>query len=92
MGHAIHVRNLIFELTGVQHPIHLFQDNMSTIGLITGTGPVGQKSRHINVRYFSIREYIADGSVLVTYLPTAEMKADILTKPLTGELFLRMRN
>jgi hypothetical protein len=92
MGHALHVRNLVYELTGVIHPVHLMQDNMSTIGLITGTGPVGQKSRHINVRYFSIRENIADGSVVVSYLPTAEMKADILTKPLTGELFFRMRN
>ena len=92
MGHALHVRNLVYELTGIQHPVHLLQDNLSTIGLITGLGPVGQKSRHINVRYFSIRDNIADGSVVVSYLPTAEMKADILTKPLTGELFFRMRD
>lgn len=30
--------------------------------------------------------------VKLEYLPTEDMKADILTKPLTGKLFYKMKN
>jgi hypothetical protein len=48
-------------------------------------------SRHINIRYFYIKELIESGLVTVEYCPTLEMKADILTKPLIGNNFFKLR-
>ena len=92
MGHAIHVRAIIEELVDLSWPIILYQDNQSTISLISSQEAVGQRSRHINLRYFSIREYVENDVVIVQYLPTSLMKADILTKPLSGALFTIMRD
>ena len=35
---------------------------------------------------------IEDNQLKVEYKPTAEMKADILTKPLNGSNFIKMKN
>ena len=41
-----------------------------------------KKSKHIQVRYHYTRELIAAGVIELKWLPTAEMKADGLTKAL----------
>ena len=73
-------------------PAILFQDNMSTIALINAGRAKAEKSRHINVRYFWLRDRIESGEIVVQHKPTEHMLADALTKPLTGSLLLRMRN
>ena len=44
------------------------------------------------VRNLLIAHYIQEGEVLLEYLPTGEMIADLLTKPLHGTLFSRFTN
>ena len=45
-------------------------------------------TRHINVRYFWLRERIKTKQQLtLLYVPTGNMLADILTKPMQGNLF-----
>ena len=73
-------------------PAILFQDNMSTIALINAGRAKAEKSRHINVRYFWLRDRIESGEIVVQHKPTEHMLADALTKPLTGSLLLRMRD
>ena len=46
------------------------------------------RTKHIDVQYHYIREAIEDGLVTVSYIPTNEMAADSLTKPLPREQFL----
>jgi transposase InsO family protein len=67
-------------------------DNQATIRIVTNLASPGgrTRSKHIDVRYFFVRECIADGSVVVTYEPTESMAADILTKPLGKLVFYRM--
>jgi hypothetical protein len=72
-------------------PAILFQDNMSTIALINSGRAKAEKSRHVNVRYFWIRDRIESAEIVVEHKPTEHMLADALTKPLTGSLLLRMR-
>ena len=50
------------------------------------------KTRHINIRYFFVKHYMDSNELKIEYLPTEEMVADVLTKPLQGDLFRRMRN
>ena len=42
-------------------------------------------TKHINIRYHFIRDTLAAGEIVLQYLPTADMVADIMTKPLPRE-------
>jgi hypothetical protein len=69
------------------------QDNTSTIKLArNGSRSCGQRTRHINIRYFYITDKINDGTVVMSYCPTKEMVSDYFTKPLQGSLFRLHRN
>jgi len=72
-------------------PAKLFQDNMSTIAMANRGASNSSRTRHIAIRYFFIKDRIDSGEVMVEHLGTDLMLADILTKPLQGELFQRMR-
>ncbi len=66
----------------------LYQDNKSSILLETnGRGSSGKRTRHINVRYFFIRDRVESKEIRIEYCPTGIMVADYFTKPLQGALF-----
>ena len=68
------------------------QDNQSAIKLeLNGKKSGGQKSRHIDIRYFFIKDRLEIDNVKVVYCPTEAMLADFFTKPLQGNLFRRLR-
>ena len=41
---------------------------------------------------FIIKERIDDGEIRLSYLPTQDMLADLMTKPIQGKLFSKLRN
>ena len=66
----------------------LYQDNKSAILLEkNGSLSSSQRTRHINVRYFFIKDKVDNGDIEVIYCPTGEMLADFFTKPLQGKQF-----
>ena len=70
----------------------LYQDNQSTIKLLTnGRESSGDGTRHIRLRDYWVKDYVDRGELSIEYLPTADMRADILTKALQGSLFQRQR-
>ncbi len=70
---------------GVQTP-EIFQDNTSTISLVTkGGGQV--RTKYMRVRQAFVKERAEAKDVIITYLESGSMIADILTKPLQGNLF-----
>jgi hypothetical protein len=70
-----------------------YQDNMSAMLLETnGRASAGQRSRHINIRYFFIKDRIANGDITLLHCPTEQMIADFFTKPLQGHLFRKFRD
>ena len=40
------------------------------------------RTKHIDIRYHFVRDTLAAGEITLRYLPTADMVADILTRPL----------
>jgi hypothetical protein len=69
------------------------QDNKSAILLEqNGRKSCGQKSRHIDNRFFFTKDRIKSGSIVVEYCPTEQMLADFLTKVLQGALVKRFKN
>lgn len=72
-------------------PATVYQDNKSTISLVEKGRSTSERTRHINIRFFFVKDKIDSGDVKIEYLPTGEMIADILTKPLQGGLFRKLR-
>ena len=70
----------------------LYQDNQSAILLEkNGKASSGKRTRHINIRYFFIKDRIDKGEVEVVFCPTEEMVGDFFTKPLQGAKFRKFR-
>jgi Reverse transcriptase (RNA-dependent DNA polymerase) len=71
----------------------LEQDNESAIKLeVNGRTSAGAKSRHLNIRYFWIKENLEDFHIHVRHCRTLKMLADFFTKPLQGALFRIFRD
>lgn len=69
----------------------LYQDNMSTIAMIQNGRANSPQTRYIAVRFFWVKDYVDRDEISIEYLPTEKMLADLLTKPLHGETFYRLR-
>ena len=72
--------------------LKIHQDNMSTIKLLARGKPASENTRHINIRYFFIKDRVDCGEVQIEYCPTDEIPADALTKPLVGDRFYKHRH
>jgi hypothetical protein len=81
------LRNLVIELTGIEDPIIVYQDNKSAIHLMNEGTSVSNKAKHMKVRYFYVKEKVDEKILTLQYKSTKEMIADLLTKPLFGEQF-----
>ena len=70
-----------------------YQDNQSAILLEkNGRSSCSEKSRHINIRYFFIKDVLRREKITVAHCPTEHMIADYFTKPLLGNLFTFLRD
>ena len=56
-----------------------------------GRKSCGPDSRHIDIRYFWIKDRLGLENVEVVYCPTEQMLADFFTKPLQGSLYRRLK-
>ena len=72
-------------------PTTCFEDNKSAINLANAP-EITRHSRHIFVRHHYIRDLVQQGLIVIEYLPTTSMTADLLTKPLAVGLFHRFRS
>ena len=79
------------ECQGLPSKLVVHQDNTSTILSMNKGEATSNRSRHVHIRYFWCKQHIDDGTVELKYVPTDFMLADILTKPLQGALFRRLR-
>ena len=71
----------------------LEQDNESAIKLATnGRTSAGSKSRHLDIRYFWIKENLETMGISVRHCRTLKMLGDFFTKPQQGTLFRTMRD
>jgi hypothetical protein len=89
---ALPLRYLLEQLGFPQPgPIIVYEDNMSAINL--AIAPIVTKnSKHIAQRHHFIRDMVQQNLAKLVHLPTADMTADLLTKPMSPKLFLRLRD
>ena len=71
----------------------IYQDNKSAIKLeINSQKSCGKWIRHVEIRYFYIKDLVDKNKVEIRHCPTEKMLADFFTKPLQGSLFRYMRD
>ena len=88
---AIWLRNLIKELTVfdfVDRPIQLYCDSNSAVLFINNNRGL-KGSKHMEVKYLTIKEKVQNGDVAVEHISTDDMIADPLTKGLRPCVFER---
>ncbi len=69
-------------------PVILLEDNTGAIFLVKNQ-QVGAKTKHIDVGHHFIRELHEEESLIVKYMESRFNEADMMTKNLQLELFLR---
>jgi hypothetical protein len=65
--------------------VTILQDNQACIAL-TKNPEDHKRTKHIQVKYHVIREYVAQGLIRMIYCNTQDQLADIFTKGVTGHL------
>ena len=87
----VHYRKLLEEMGLPQlEPTPLYVDNSGAVELSRDRKSC-HRSRHVDRRYFKVRELAAEGHLWVEHVNTAENPADLLTKPLKFDTFARHR-
>jgi hypothetical protein len=69
----------------------MHMDNQSAISVAKNPKHHG-RMKHLDLRYFGLREKVTKGEIYVEYVPTEDMVADILTKALPRETIERHRS
>ena len=92
LPHTLYVK-MFMEAQGYPITKALFyQDNESAIKMESnGKASCGQRSRHIDIRYFFIADHSKRQDIDIVHCPTEDMLADFFTKPLQGSLFRKFR-
>jgi hypothetical protein len=92
LPHAIWARKFMERQGYILSENTFYQDNQSAIRFQkNGRKSCGSNSRHIDIRYFFIKDRLETDKFTVEYCPTEQMLADFFTKPLQGNLFRRLR-
>jgi hypothetical protein len=80
------------ESQGIKATTKIYQDNMSSINLETRGVNSSDRTKHVSIRYFWLKDRVDSGDLEIVFKPTDEMLADLLTKPIHGKRFVQLRN
>ena len=87
LSHVIWARELLSAQGYVLPPTKIHQDNQGVLSIMGGGRSPRHRTKHLDIRHFFVRDRVASGDVVLSYCPTREMVADMLTKAVNGELF-----
>ncbi|GJV45763.1 hypothetical protein Tco_1430299 [Tanacetum coccineum] len=73
----------------IYEKVPIFCDNTSAIA-ISNNPVLHSRTKHIDIRYHFIRDYIFKGDIELHFIPTQYQLADIFTKPLDEPTFKRL--
>lgn len=88
---AIWMAQLIGDMTAEgAREMEILEDNQSAIEMSSNPKYHG-RTKHIDIRHHFIRDQVEQGNVRLTYCPTKEMVADLLTKSIPADQFKSLR-
>jgi hypothetical protein len=80
---GLYFRNLIDEIAPINLPIHVGVDNLGA-GFIAQNSVNNARTKHIDIRYHMIRDWISKGIFELFHVRSADNRADLMTKALAG--------
>ena len=84
---AMWMRNLLTELQITPlHQMTLLQDNQSA--MMIEANPSNKRTAHLTSKLRFVEEQISGGLLKTEHVPTADLSADLLTKPLQGSQYI----
>lgn len=83
---AVWLKSLVSQLGMKQESVRLYCDSQSAMHLAKNQ-VYHARTKHIDVRYHRVRDWVNSGEVLIEKVHTDENAADFLTKPVTTEKF-----
>jgi len=87
---ALWLRQLLSALGVDGGAVPMEEDNQSRLALVNNPEAT-RRTKHVDVADHMVRDYQARGDVAFSFLPSAEMPADRLTKPLPSPAFTAFR-
>ena len=72
-------------------PLVIYMDNQSPMH-IASNGRPNERTKHIDIQHHYVKDMIAGGHILLRYIPTINMTADIMTKVLPRDAHQRHIN
>lgn len=92
LDYLIWTRNVLEFLGYKQGTTTIFQDNTSTITMAyMGRGSSGSRTRHIDIKYFYIKQFLDSKDLEIDHLGRENMVADFFASPRQGSVFRRFR-
>ncbi|CEG47601.1 copia partial [Plasmopara halstedii] len=90
---AVWLKTFLYEL-GEMEPgvaVKVYDDNQGSIALAKNP-EFHKRTKHIDIRYHFVREKVEYGQVILEYIPTMDMLAIIITKPIPASQFCILRS
>ena len=83
------ITNLGAEIAGKHRPLTLNVDKQAAITLTQRhTAGVNGRTKHVDVVYHFVRYRAMVMDIVIQFVPTAEMRADVMTKGLAGPAYI----
>ena len=88
---TVWMRNFLHELgSEVDNPSDICIDNQSALSVAKNSEHHG-RMKHLDLRFFWLRDAVSQKTISVSYVPTEDMTADLLTKALPRPLVEKHR-
>ena len=78
IGQVIWTRNFLEALGYRLDPATVYQDNLSTIAMVHNGSPTSHRTRHINIRFFFVKDLEQRGEIMLEHCPSEDMLADFI--------------
>ena len=88
---ALWIRNILIELINYNKPMKIYTDNMASKTTIEN-GQLNSKLKHINIKFYFNKDHIKNKNIILEYVSTDKMLADVLTKYVNGPKMTKFSN
>jgi len=89
MKESIWLQALLYDLGARKHIpeiSHILMENQGALALAKNA-EFHARSKHIDIQYHIIREYLETGKIILSYCPTNENTGGVFTRALPGPVF-----
>ncbi len=90
---AVALRNLLHEIGVLQtNPTMVYCDNQPAVRIAHNQGAMSEKTKHLDIRIFKIKQLIESKQIRLQYIKTQRNLSDIFTKNLPAQQFVFLRD